>query len=65
MDEYSLEEQRINTILNSYGLETLLEQNDIEDYTAVVLLVRRGLLDLEDYFEDGVGDKELDRHEVY
>lgn len=64
MDD-SLEEQRINTILNSYGLETLLEQNDIEDYTAVVLLVRRGLLDLADYFEDGVGDKELDRHEVY
>ena len=64
MDD-SLEEQRINTILNSYWLETLLEQNDIEDYTAVVLLVRRGLLDLADYFEDGVGDKELDRHEVY
>jgi len=64
MDD-SLEEQRINTILDSYGLEILLLQNDITEYATVAVLVRRGLLDLEDYFEDGVGDKELDRHEVY
>jgi len=60
MTEDLLQEQRINIVLNSYGLDMLLEQNDIEEYAVVALLVRRGLLCLEDYFYVDIPEGDLD-----
>ncbi len=60
MTEDLLEEQRINLVLNSYGLDMLLEQNDIEEYAVVALLIRRGLVCLEDYFYQDVEEDEVD-----
>lgn len=40
-------------LLEDYGLEMLLEQNDIEQRTVLELLINKGLIDLEEYtFED-------------
>ena len=63
MTDDMLEEHRINLVLSSYGLDMLLEQNDIEEYAVVSLLIRRGLVCLEDYFyvdteEDDLIDEE-------
>ena len=64
MPEETLEEQRINLVLNSYGLAALLEQNDVEEYAVVALLVRRGLVDLEDYFYTDVEEGEVDAQAI-
>lgn len=45
------EETKINLLLTSYSLEDLLEDNGITEEFVVDLLVRRGFIDLEDYFE--------------
>ena len=43
----------INDILaqlaEDYGLEVILQQNDIEDWQVLELLYQRGLLDVDDY----------------
>lgn len=40
-------------LIEDYGLETILEQNDIEHRTVLEILINKGLIDLEDYtFED-------------
>lgn len=44
-------EQMIKLLLDSYGLETLLEENDITQEVVVEILVNRRLINLEDYFE--------------
>jgi hypothetical protein len=36
-------------LADDYGLETILEQNDIEEWQIIELLYQRGLLDLDDY----------------
>jgi hypothetical protein len=43
-------------LLEDYGLETLLEQNDIEQRTVLEILIDKGLIDLEDYTFDDVED---------
>ena len=60
MTEDLLEEQRITLVLNSYVLDALLEQNDIEEYAVVSLLIRRGLVCLEDYFYTDVEEDKVD-----
>jgi len=41
---------KIQILADSYPLEDLLEQNDVEEYVIVQWLVEEGMLDLEDYF---------------
>ena len=48
---------KIQVLADSYPLEDLLEQNDVEEYTVIEWLVNEGLLDLEDYF--GFEDMEV------
>ena len=43
-----------------YGLERLLEQNDIEPWQVVEMLHQRGLLDLDDYWFSVVDTDEED-----
>lgn len=45
-------EDRINLLLTSYSIEDLLEENDITDEAVVEMLINRGLINLEDYFDD-------------
>jgi hypothetical protein len=47
-------------LADDYGLETILEQNDIEDWQVLELLYQRGLLDVDDYIytEVEVDDEE-------
>jgi hypothetical protein len=47
-------------MLEVYGLERILEQNDIEELTVLELLVVRGLIDVEDYIYTDVKDEEDD-----
>lgn len=44
-------EQMIKLLLDSYGLETLLEENDITEEVVVEILINRKLINLEDYFD--------------
>lgn len=43
-------EQRLQLILDSYGLENIMIQNDIEEIRVLELLEEAGLVDVEDYF---------------
>ena len=43
-------DDQIEFLLMSYSLEELLEDNDINPNFVVELLVKRGLINLEDYF---------------
>lgn len=45
-------EEKINILLSSYSLEELIEDNDITEETVVEILINRGLIRLEDYFND-------------
>lgn len=38
-------------LLDSYGLEELLEENDITEEVVVEILINRKLINLEDYFD--------------
>lgn len=44
-------EQMIKMLLDSYGLEELLEENDITEEAVVEILINRKLINLEDYFD--------------
>lgn len=44
-------EQMIKMLLDSYGLEELLEENDITEEVVVEILINRKLISLEDYFD--------------
>ena len=37
-------------LAEDYGLDVILEQNDIEPWQVIELLYNRGLLDVEDYW---------------
>ena len=39
----------LEAMIEVYGLQTILEQNDIEEVTVLEMLVQRGLVDPEDY----------------
>ena len=41
---------KIQILADSYPLEDLLVQNDVEEYAVIQWLVEEGMLDLEDYF---------------
>lgn len=42
-------EKVIEQLVEDYGLETLLLQNDIEQAYVLELLIEKGLIDLDDY----------------
>lgn len=41
---------KLEIMLEYYGLQHILEQNDVEDYKVLSLLIDEGLVDIEDYF---------------
>nr|AIW56774.1 hypothetical protein [uncultured virus] len=43
-------EDMIDALVNNYGLELLMEQNDLTEEDVIKHLVNAGLLDTEDYF---------------
>ena len=43
-------ESKIAALTDNYGLELLLEQNDIAEAYVVRLLVDKGLIDMDNYF---------------
>jgi len=45
-------EEQINLLLSSYSLEELIEENDITEEIVIEILVNRGLIKLEEYFND-------------
>lgn len=45
-----LPEDFLDHLIEDYGLECLLEMNDIEPHTVVELLIKEGLIDLEDLY---------------
>jgi hypothetical protein len=45
---------RINAMLDKYGLTDILIQNDIEESIVVRLLVENDMVDLDDYFFEDV-----------
>ena len=47
-----MQEERIKLLIDSYGLELLLDLQDIEQEYVLTLLVEQGILDLEEYFDD-------------
>ena len=47
-----LPEMFLEKLLEDYSLETILEMNDIESYVVLELLIREGLIDLEDLYLD-------------
>lgn len=40
----------LSHLVEDYGLETLLEMNDIEPQTVLELLINQGMIDLEDLY---------------
>lgn len=49
----------LDHLIEDYGLETVLEQNDIEQRTVLELLIDKGMIDLDLYLYtdmDGVDD---------
>lgn len=51
------EDDKIQILADTYPLETLLEQNDVEDFVVVKWLVDEGHINLNDYF--GFEDAEV------
>ena len=50
-------EEKIKKLVMSYGIDNLLEENDIAEGYVIRLLVEEGLIDLKDYFDtDLYGD---------
>lgn len=43
---------KIQILADNYPIESLLEQNDVEEYAVVEWLVNEGFVDLDDYFFD-------------
>lgn len=43
-------DQMIKLLLDSYGLDLLLEENDITQEIVLEILINRKLINLEDYF---------------
>lgn len=50
-----LPEVFLEKLLDDYSLETILEMNDVETHVVLELLIREGLIDLEDLYLD-MGD---------
>lgn len=45
-------EERVKLLLSSYSLEELIEENDVTEEAVLEILINRGLVKLEDYFDD-------------
>lgn len=42
--------EKASILARDFGLELLLEQNDLEEETVVLILIEHGLIDLDEYF---------------
>lgn len=56
-------ESKLNALAENYGLQLLLDQNDISAYVVVKFLVEEGYIDLDDYFNLDVELEEWKRIE--
>ena len=45
----TVSEEAIEHLCEDYGLESLLDMNDIEPQVVIELLIREGLIDLEEF----------------
>lgn len=52
-------EKLLEQLVEDYGLETILLQNDIEQAYVLDLLIEKGLIDLEDYIFTDIPEGEL------
>ena len=43
-------EEKVEILARDFGLEVVMEQNDLEDEQVIMILVSAGLINLEDYF---------------
>lgn len=53
-----MDEQKLTLLIDAYGLEILMLQNDIEEATVLRWLIEEDMIDMNDYFfsdEPGVG----------
>lgn len=47
-------ESKLNALADNYGIELLLEQNDITPHLIIKFLIDEKLIDLDDYFNTDV-----------
>lgn len=45
-------EDKVDLLIASYGLERLLEDNDLTEEVVLTVLIEKGLVDLGEYFSD-------------
>jgi hypothetical protein len=56
-----IDEELFRLLEETYGLDTILLQNDIEHWVVVEMLYKSGLIDMDDYlFTDEVIDEDED-----
>lgn len=55
-----LDEDKFAVLAEHYGLDTVLEQNDLTPEDVIRILHRAGLIDLDDYFYEDKEDVEED-----
>ncbi len=46
-----MDEEQLNLLAMSYGIERILEDHDIEQTYVLRLLIEEGLVELEEYFD--------------
>jgi hypothetical protein len=51
---------KFKVLAEHYGIELVMEQNDLEPEDVIRLLYQNGLIDIDDYFYEDVGDEEKD-----
>jgi len=56
--------EALSNLLDTFGLETILEQNDITDFEVLYLLYVDGLIDLGDYFYTDIEVEEEDDSDI-
>ena len=54
-----VDNELFKSLEETYGLEIILEQNDLEPWEVIRLLYMSGLLDLEDYFYSDVDEEDI------
>ncbi len=52
--------EKFRVLADHYGLDVVMEQNDLEPSDVIRVLCEAGLIDIDDYFYDEVYDEEED-----
>ena len=51
-------EEKLQVLIDTYGLEKFLDMNDIEKLKVMELIYEEGMVDLDDYFYEDIEDTE-------